>query len=131
MGICLSLFLRDGQAHTLLMCATAISERGVPRSEHLLRHIYQSHRALMNDSINNLNSLLLLGVLFASGHPKLQTAWPPSTWFNIKDLSQPRVELRRLYDHKVIRVTCISTSFKQLLALKIVADNVLHCTGAT
>ncbi|QNP97813.1 YALIA101S12e01574g1_1 [Yarrowia lipolytica] len=82
----------------------------------------------MNDSIENLNNLLLLGVIFVTGHPKLPCEgesapdgwnWPPSTWFRLTNLSVPLRELRYLYDTKAIRVTCTSTPLKQLLSLRI------------
>lgn len=88
----------------------------------------QSHNALMNDSIENPNNLLLLGVLFVTGHPRPLCPgepapdgwnWPPSTWFLFTDLSKPVEALRRLYDNKVIRVTCVTTPLRQVLALKI------------
>lgn len=88
----------------------------------------QLHNAIMTDSIEDLDNLLLLGVVFTTGYSRLpcegETApdgwnWPPSTWFKIGNLSTPFRELRHLYDHKAVRVTCKSLPLKQLLALRI------------
>ncbi|KAG5358186.1 putative ATP-dependent helicase C23E6.02 [Yarrowia sp. B02] len=82
----------------------------------------------MTESIEHLPNLLLVGVVFVTGHPKPpcpgETApdgwnWPPSTWFRLTNLSVPLREVRYLYDTKAIRVTCISTPVRQLLALRI------------
>lgn len=114
--------------NTELETSISISASSKSNAQTRPRALDQSHNALMNDSIENPPNLLLLGVLFVTGHPRLPCPgesapdgwnWPPSTWFSLKDLSRPLEELRRLYDNKVIRVTCVSTPLRQLLALKI------------